>query len=159
MKKLAKFAVLPALGLLSSPGDVSAGATTSAGACFASSETTVFRAANGLTNLLSGAQAVTCPIPVDHQLGETVTFRIRMVDLNSGSADDANVMCIGSVFNQDGNGVGDTPIITSGTGTFTGFVTKTTSITVSPQSSSHTYAVTCLLPGGGSSGISTVRVF
>lgn len=159
MKKLAKFAVLPALGLLSSPGDVSAGATTSAGACFVSSETTVFRATNGLTNLLSGAQAVTCPIPVDHQLGGTVTFRIRMFDLNSDSADDANVMCIGSVLDQDGNGVGDTPIITSGTGTFTGYVTKTASITVSPQSPSHTYAVTCLIPGGGSSGINTVRVF
>ncbi|KYG06310.1 hypothetical protein BE21_35565 [Sorangium cellulosum] len=159
MKKLATFAVLPALGLLLSPGDVSAGATASAGACFASSETTVFRATNGLTNLLSGAQGVTCQIPVDHQLGGTVTFRIRMVDLNSDSADDANVLCIGTVRDQDGNGLGDTPIMASGTGTFTGFVTKTASVTVSPQSASHTYAVTCLLPGGGSSGISTVRVF
>ncbi|WP_437895543.1 hypothetical protein [Sorangium sp. So ce124] len=157
MKKLATLTILPALGLLLSSGDVSAGATMNAAACHLVNGVDVSRATNAIMNLSSNSMTVHCAIPVDHQLGGTVTFRVRMFDNNDTNG--ANTICIGYAHDQDGNGLGETPIIESGTGTFTGSVAKTATITVSPQSASHIYGVSCLIPGGGSSGLQTVRVY
>jgi hypothetical protein len=156
MKNFTKFAILPALALALSSGDVSAGATASAAGCHVINGTDVLFAVNGIINESINPLSVQCEIPIDHQLGATVTFRVRMFD--NSTVDGANTLCLGYVNDQDGNEVGVTPLMTSGTGTFSGTVTRTATVTVSPQSNSHTYSVGCLI-AGGYSGLSTVRVF
>ncbi|WP_437294519.1 hypothetical protein [Sorangium sp. So ce426] len=157
MKKLATFAILPALGLVLSPGDVSAGATMNGAACHLVNGIDVLRASNAILNQSSNPITIHCAIPIDHQLGGTVTFRVRMSDGND--LDGMNTTCVGLAHDQDGNDLGSTSAMVSGTGTFTGTVTRTATLTVSPQSASHMYSVSCAIPGGGSSGLFTARVF
>ena len=112
---------------------------------------------NVIANALYDANApllgVTCSLPTENTLGTTVNFRARVRD----NTDTQSVSCYGQVYNQDG-----TAIVTSST-TSTGIAaqgafTLTRSVTVSPQSSSYTYAMICTIPGN-QSNISSVRIY
>lgn len=161
MKKLAILVVLPALGLVLSSGDVSAGATANAANCYPvlgpTTGMTVARGPNAILNTGFEPVTVYCPIPIDHRLGETVTFRVRMFDQNT--VDGENITCNGYVYDQNGAQIGASPTMVSGTGNFSGTGVRTATLSVSPQRASYMYSVACTIPRGGLSGINTVRVF
>jgi len=96
---------------------------------------------------------VTCPLPVENTLGTTVNFRARVFD-NSTTT---RAQCYGAAYDQNGTAlVTSAAMNTSVSGT--GVSTLTSSITVSPQSSSYTYGIHCTLPGNQSAIYST-RVY
>jgi len=96
---------------------------------------------------------VTCPLPIENTLGTTVNFRARVFD-NSTTT---RAQCFGVAYDQNGTAlVTSAAMNTSVAGT--GVSTLTSSITVSPQSSSYTYGVHCTLPGNQSAIYST-RVY
>jgi len=161
LKKFAKLAVLPVLGLaLSSSEDASAALTANAASCYTFQHIDLQRGV-GIANTQNSDVMLFCPLHLDHALSTTVTYRVRMSDNNPNNGE--NITCNGAAYNQDGSQVGSTSAnMVSGTGTFTGSVTRTASVTLPSQSSSYMYLIYCEMPptfGPGMSTLGTVRVF
>jgi hypothetical protein len=108
---------------------------------------------HGLYDQNAQLLGVTCTFPTENTLSTTVNWRARVFDNSTTAA----VTCYANAFNQDGGTVASSTVKTtsvSGTGTST----LSGTISVSPQSSSYTYGVTCTLPGN-QSAIYSARVY
>jgi hypothetical protein len=179
MKKFAILGTLAGAWISLSAGDAGAGITMSAAHCEpvgpnALSGGPDYAAFGRDPNVFMNPQPenvrLICPLPIDHQLGNTVNFRVRMSDQNSDVG--KNITCTGYAFNQDGGG-GFPASTTMNSGsanpgggainqTYTGTVVKTATLSVATQASNHFYSVVCTLPqtmGPAISSLVSVRVF
>jgi hypothetical protein len=164
MKTLARLAVVTsfcAMGFGLTSGDVHAGATVPGNICEHVSGAATPWATTAIQ--VNGISTVTCPIPIDHQLGTTVTFRMGVTESSSVPTD--RIVCNGYVYNENGSQLGMvTPNITSAACDNQGGGCKITaqqSTTVNPQSATNVYVMKCNTPNSGLpySAIETVRVF
>jgi hypothetical protein len=164
MKTLAPFSVitiLAAIGLGLTSSDVHAGATVPGNVCERVSGADTPWATTAIQ--VNGISVVTCPIPIDHQLGTTVTFRMGVTESSLVPSD--RIVCNGYVYNENGSQLGMvTPNITSAACDAQPGGCKITaqqSTTVSPQSATNVYVMKCQTPTGTLpySAIETVRVF
>lgn len=158
MKKLARFATIPiliAVGLGLTPSDVRAGATVPGGICEYVSGDIPQYASPGIN--VSGATVVACAIPVDHQLGTTVTFRVGMTD---GISDDV-ITCNGYVYSENGTQLNSvSPNITSSDCDGATAACKDTdqdTVTIASQSATHVYVVRCQTPKSANQGYSAIE--
>jgi hypothetical protein len=98
---------------------------------------------NGIMNVGPGpSQPVTCPTPIDHSIGATATWLIRVEDQNGS----AGFSCTGFVLNADGNVIAQTPSCGT-TAAFTGSTTFTCSATVA-YSTTFSHLIQCSIPSG-----------
>ncbi len=164
MKTFARFATfttLAAVGLGLTSADVHAGATVPGNICEWVSGAPAPWASTAIQ--VNGISTVTCPIPIDHQLGSTVTFRMGVTESSIVPTD--RIVCNGYVYNENGSQLGSiTPNITSAAcdNQQPGCkITAQQSTTVSTQSATNVYVMKCTTPNSGLpyTAIETVRVF
>jgi hypothetical protein len=164
MKTFGKFATIAffaAAGLGLTSSDVHAGATVPGNICERVSGDPVQWANTGIA--ANGISTLACAIPIDHQLGTTVTFRVGYTE--SSSVDSDVIRCNGYVYNENGTQLGSiTPEINSSNCTGQGPGCKKTaqkSTTVNPQSATNVYTMRCSTPISGLpyTAIESVRAF
>ncbi len=164
MKTLARFktiTILAAVGLGFASSDVHAGATVPGNVCEWVSGAPAPWATTAIQ--VNGISVVTCPIPIDHQLGTTVTFRMGVTESSLVPTD--RIVCNGYVYSENGAQLGMvTPNITSAACDAQGGGCKITaqqSTTVNPQSATNVYVMKCQTPSSTLpyTAIETVRVF
>ena len=160
MKNLVRFyaiTILTALGLGSIPSDVWAGATAPGNGCTVLLGGTPNYGTTGLANNTGSTLVVSCPIPMDHALGNTVTFRVY---INDRSATEV-LSCAGYVHDLNGGQLGSaTPNMVCSNSQTECSELVSASTTVPSQSSSNVYSVQCTIPGSAIySGIESVRAF
>lgn len=157
MKKLAPvatIAALVALGLGLTTSDVQAGATAPGLLCEVASGSAFW----GTTGVASSTSAtLSCAIPMDHQLGTTVTFRSIMQDQSTSGS----VVCTGYVHNQDGTQLAASGNMSTSSCTSACLLSREATVTVSPQSSTYVYSVRCTLPSTSNiySSVESVRAY
>jgi hypothetical protein len=158
MKKLARFATLTTLtasGLGLTSSDVR-GATAAATTCSPIFGGPASYGYTGLANQTGATMTVSCPIPIDHQLGTTVIFKAFIND----KAEFEQVTCVGKVYNWNGTQLGSTTAVMeciNQPGQIECFELRIATTMVSPQSSTNTYTVECSIPGSVSySGLESV---
>jgi hypothetical protein len=148
-----------ALGLTSS--DLHAGATVPGNVCERVSGALTPWASTAIQ--VNGISVVTCPIPIDHQLGTNVTFRMGVTESSVVPTD--RIVCNGYVYNENGSQLGSvTPNITSAACDAQGGGCKITaqqSTTINPQSPTNVYVMKCQTPTSTLpyTALETVRVF
>ena len=158
MRTLAQLAPIAVLAALTS-SDAFAGATAPGAICEYVSGDSIQYATTAIE--VSGASVVTCAVPVDHQLGTTVTFRVAMTDSMLSDV----ITCNGYAYSQDGTQLNSvSPNITSSACNGQPIGCKDIeekTITVSPQSATNVYVVRCQTPvaAGTYSSIESVRAY
>ena len=106
---------------------------------------------NGWTVSRNARIMVDCPVTVDHSISSPVYFKAAVQDSHSSQ----DFLCVGYVFNQQGNVVTFTSNITA---TGTGAKTLIGSVSVTP-SADYTYLLECEVPALSSSGsVSGIKV-
>jgi hypothetical protein len=159
--RILTISILSAVGLGLTSSDLHAGATVPGNVCEWVSGAATPWATTAIQ--VNGVSVVTCPIPIDHQLGTTVTFRMGVTESSSVPTD--RIVCNGYVYSENGSQLGMvTPNITSAACDAQGGGCKITaqqSTTVNPQSATNVYVMKCQTPLGTLpySALETVRVF
>jgi hypothetical protein len=152
VKTLVQASLLSAVGLVLLSGDVQAGAVTaSALLCRPLTNPSGFvYGTNGIANVSSNVELVTCIIPMDNQvLGSTVAFQMRVFDNSSTQG----FSCAPTIINEVGNGTGGTDAgarttTEAFTGTSTLGVFGNWTATVSGSNvNTNVYAIQCSMPG------------
>jgi hypothetical protein len=153
VQALFQTSLLSALGLALLSGDVQAGAVTASGLlCRPLTNVNQFvYGTNGIANVGSTVEQVTCIIPMDNQvLGTTVTFQMRVFDNSSTHG----FSCTPSIVTEVGNNAPGTPATPRTTAaSLTGAVTLggsggAWSATLSGSNvNTNVYAISCSMPG------------
>jgi len=162
MTKLVQFATitsLAAVGLGLTSSDARAGASAGGAICEYVTGDSIGYATSAIQ--INGVSTIVCAVPVDHQLGTTVKFRVNFTD----SLPNNVLTCNGYAYSQDGVQLAVTPDITSSdcnSDPNPGCKDMDEDqLTVNPQSATNVYVFRCTTPvtGGNYSAIESVRVY